>query len=245
MMRIMIAAVLAFAAVAPAAQAQEAPATIVSTPAPPIDPVRLAAAEKLVVRIMPPGIFDRVFDQMYEPMMEQLAGSMDQLPMAKLAEAIGVSVEETKAVGDTRLGEMMAIYDTAWRERQRRTTRAMGEGMRGVMAKVEPAMRAAYARAYAREFTVAELDDLSRYFATPVGAHYAAKALELGASPEITGAMGEMVPAVMEAMPDILKKVKEATRDLPAPRDKKDLSPEELERLNALFGEAPEKESTT
>ena len=243
MMRVILAAAIA-CALPFSGQAQDVPKAEIVAPAAPIDPQRLAAAEVLVARIMPAGIFDRVFDQMYEPMMEEIAGSIDELPLAKLAEAIGASVEDTKAVGDARLGEMMAVYDPFWRERSRRTNRALMEGIRGIMAKLEPAMRAAYARAYAREFTVAELTDLDRYFATPVGAHYAAKSLELGASPEITKVMGEMMPMVMEAMPGIMEKLEAATKDLPAPRDKEDLTPAELKRLGELFGEKVEGPTT-
>jgi hypothetical protein len=83
------------------------------------------------------------------------------------------------------------------------------------MNDVEPEVRAAMARAYARRFTVAQLGDLERFFATPTGAVYANESMMLMMGPDMMQAMQSFMPRLMKEMPTIMARVQEATKDLP------------------------------
>lgn len=221
-----------------AAQAQTAPKP--ATALAPVDSARLAVAERVVTRLVPAGVYQTMFDTVFTQMMDQAFGQAGEMPLAQLARLGGISEDEVKALGDVKLREIVEIYDPAWRERQKRMMQVFAKGMGEVMSKLEPSVRTALAKAYAREFTAAELEDLDRYFATPAGAHYAAKSLIISMGPDMTQAMQEMMPELMSAMPVLIKRAEEATADLPPERKKGDLSPAERKKLAELFGVDPE-----
>lgn len=226
------------------AQAQTAPAKPVVSAAPataPVDPARLAVSQRLVARLVPEGIYKKLFDTVFNGMMDQIFGEVGEMPVAEIAKLGGLSQEQAKALGDAKMREVMEIYDPAWRERQKRMMQAFAAGMGDVMVKLEPAIRSALSRAYAREFTVDELTDLDRYFATPTGAHYAAQSLIIAMGPEMTKAMTDMMPEMMSAMPVLMQRAREATADLPPVRKLDDLSPTERKKLADLLGVDPEK----
>jgi len=236
MRRLSFAAALLFAGTG-AAQAQTAPKPAALAP---VDSARLAVAERVVTRLVPAGVYQTMFDTVFTEMMDQAFGQAGEMPVAQLARIGGISEDEVKALGDVKLREIVEIYDPAWRERQKRMMQVFAKGMGEVMAKLEPSVRTALARAYAREFSAAELEDLDRYFATPAGAHYAAKSLIISMGPDMTQAMQEMMPELMSAMPVLIKRAEEATADLPPERKKGDLSPAERKKLAELFGVDPE-----
>lgn len=212
-----------------------------AAPLPPIDPARIAVADRVVAKLVPQGIYKQIMDTVFTQMTDQVFGQLGEMPVGEIAKLGGLSADQAKALGDARLGEIMAIYDPAWRERQKRMMQAFATGFGDVMAKLEPAVRTALARAYAREFGVEELSELDRFFATPAGAHYAAQSLVIAMGPDMTKAMGEMMPEMMSAMPVLIKRAEEATADLPPARKIDDLSPTERKKLAELLGVDPEK----
>ncbi|NYT42345.1 hypothetical protein HZY97_16350 [Sphingomonas sp. R-74633] len=207
----------------------------------PADPARSAVAERVVAKLVPPGIYKKIFDTVFTEMMDQMFGQIGQMPIGQIAKLGGLSETQAKGLGDTKLGEIMEIYDPAWRERQKRMMQAFAGGMGDIMVKMEPAMRAALTRAYMREFSTEELADLDRYFATPAGAHYAAQSLVISMGPEMTKAATDMMPEMMSAMPVLMQRAEEATADLPPQRKMDDLSPAERKKLAELLGVDPEK----
>jgi hypothetical protein len=226
------------APVPPSVTTTAVPAKPVAAPA---DPARLAVAERVVARLVPQGVYKKIFDTVFTEMMDQMFGQLGDLPIGQVARLGGMDQAQAKALGDARIHEIMDLYDPAWRERQKRMMQAFAGGLGEVMVKVEPAARNALARAYAREFTVEELADLDRYFATPAGAHYAAQSLVIAMGPEMTKAMSEMMPEMMSAMPVLMQRAEEATADLPPVRKMDDLSPAERKKLAELLGVDPEK----
>jgi hypothetical protein len=240
MRRPLLAAFLLLAGIG-AARAQS-----VSQPAPaapalgPVDPARLAVADRLVTKLLPAGIYKQLFDKTFNALMDKIVGQVGEMPIAKLARMGGVTEAQANALGAAKLREVMEIYDPAWQERQRRTMQVMAAGMGDIMTSVEPKARGALAKAYAREFSAVELEDLDRYFATPAGAHYASRSLLIAMGPDMMEAMNALMPELMEAMPGLVQKAQAATADLPAVRTKGDLSPAERKKLAELFGVDPE-----
>ena len=61
------------------------------------------------------------------------------------------------------------------------------------MDRIEPSYRAGLARAFATRFSAAELDELNRFFSTPVGARYAGESMLIYADPQVMAAMNELM----------------------------------------------------
>jgi hypothetical protein len=220
------AAFLAFAA--PAFAAEPAPA-----PAAEVDPARLAVARQTVDYVFPAGTYARLMDGTLDKMMDALMDSTMRLPIKDLAGMTGVDAD---TLGEGSLAEMMEIYDPAYKERTRLSTRAMMAEMTTLMTTFEPAIRDGLASAYAARFDAAQLAELNRFFATPTGKAYAADSYLVMMSPEVMEKLQAFMPQMMKAMPTMIEKVKAATAGLPAPRTYEDLSDADKDKLAKVLG---------
>lgn len=229
-LRSLIFVLAAIAAPVPAAQAQTA------APAAPVDPARLAMAERVVTVVFPKGFYRQAMGASFDQMMAAMTDAMGDIPIDDLVRLSGASAATVKALGPAKLKEVMAIYDPRWQERMRLGIDAMRGSMVDVMESMEPSMRSALARAYAREFSTADLAAVEAFFATPAGRHYAEKSLLMFMDPEMAKSMGEMMPKLMEQMPELVAKAEAATKHIPPARTNKDLTPAERAKLAALLG---------
>ena len=92
--------------------------------------------------------------------------------------------------------------------------------------------REGMARAYARRFSLAELQDINRFFGSASGASFARQSFELMTDPELVKAMTAFMPEMMKEMPAIAEKLKAATAHLPPPpkdEEAEDAASEEAE----------------
>lgn len=171
----MIALTLAMALPAPGvALAQTAP--VAAAPAP--DPARLAAAKSLIGKIMPADRMDAMIEQMMAPMMASLRDAMAQEPGAQAA--LADNPEARAAI----------------------STFIEGESARSIaLAKASmPAMVDAMARAYARRFSLAQLNDIDAFFGTPSGRAYAEQAGALMSDPDIIAVQRAMMMKGLEGI---------------------------------------------
>ncbi|WP_333573338.1 DUF2059 domain-containing protein [Sphingomonas sp.] len=237
--------VLAGAALtASAASAQTAKVVAVPVPAAPApkaqvsepDPARLAVARELADKLIPQGMYQRMMGENLNRMMETMLGSAGELPLRDFAQMGGLTEEDVAALGQTTLREVMEIYDPYWKERQQRMMRLMMAEMGKLMSTLEPKVRVAIARAYAREYTLPELQDFQRFFATPAGTHYARSSMELMMGPDMAQTMAEAMPEIMKQMPALVQAAQAGTKDLPPPRKPEDLTPEQREKILKLLG---------
>lgn len=189
----------------PVAQAQ-APAAAPS--AQPVDPARLAAAQKAVAALVPEGVYVRMMRDQYPAMMEVM--------MREMMGMKGSEFGQGDANGKT-MAELARQHDPAFEERMRIMTGIMGQEMGTVMGQMEPGVRAGLARAFARRFTAAQLADMNAFFLTPSGKAFANDYLLMFADPEMMREMTKLAPEMMRAMPAIMDKVKKATAHLPPP----------------------------
>lgn len=174
------------------AQAPAAPAAVQ-----PVDPARLALAEKTVAVLVPQGVYMRLMQQQFPAMMDAMLANM-----------------ETVVPGGR---DKARAADPAFEERMRIMTRVMGEEMGPLMSRMEPSLRTGMARALARRFDPQQLTDFNIFFATPSGKAFGEQFISLFADPEIMGEMMKMMPMMMQEMPGIMKKVEAATAHLPKP----------------------------
>ncbi|MEL6828246.1 MAG: DUF2059 domain-containing protein, partial [Pseudomonadota bacterium] len=128
----------------------------------------------------------------------------------------GVAGEDIpEGEGDRTLAEVSREADPHFEERMQISTRVMMDEMVTLMTTMEPAIRDALVNIYARKFTVAQLGEMNRFFATDTGSAFARDYMMVFVDPEMMESMMSMVPQMMQAMPDIMEKVKDATSHLP------------------------------
>ncbi|RSV42216.1 DUF2059 domain-containing protein [Sphingomonas sp. ABOLE] len=230
-----LATALLLAAASPALAQTQPPAASAPAAAAP-DPARLAVARELADKLIPQGMYQRMLGGNFNRMMESMVGSAAEIQMRDFAQMGGMSEAEVAALGQTTLREVMEIYDPYWQERQQRMMRSMMGEMGKLMSTLEPKVRVALARAYAREYTLPELQALQRFFATPAGSHYARSSMELMMGPDMAQTMAEAMPEIMKQMPALVQAAQAGTKDLPPPRKAEDLTPQEREKILKLLG---------
>ena len=196
------------------ATAQTAPTAQPATDAtalPEPDPERLAAAERVVDRIWPIGTFRRVMDSTIDSTMAMVGGVDDAM-----ADTAWIPDENSKegrrAQHEARTGRPLSgaaegdAAATAASEEAEAGLRRMNEALIPVFERIEPPIRAAIARIYARRYSLTELGELDAFFATPTGARYAEDSLTLMNDPEMVQTMAsmmvELMPALMDAAMD-------------------------------------------
>lgn len=226
------AAAPALAQTAPPPPPPPPPALFTPMPIPPTDPARLAAAKPVIDLVWPIGTYARVMNtmmdqiaqgamaQMFNMKPEDLVGGMGPKPGAKPGDAPAATAGDKPPESET-LGQMAAKGDPYFQQRMQITMHVMGEEMGKLMTEIEPEVRDALAHAYARRFTVVQLGELDRFFATPTGHEYAADSMTLMMSPDMMQAMQSFLPRMIKAMPAMMVKVADATKDLPPPTPKK------------------------
>jgi len=202
----------------------------------PADPATLAEARLVVGHLVPPGTYKKILGPMMDSVMKSMTDNMKALPLRQLAEMGGLDAKQAEALDKIKIDEVMAIYDPHWRERSQLETRAMFDAMGDFFTTIEPEMREAMAHAYANHFTLAELTDIDRFFATASGGKFATEYMTVATDPAMIAEMQSMMPKMMQRMPEFVAAAQKATASLPAPRKLKDLTPAERTRLAKALG---------
>lgn len=190
MMKLAIAA--AFGLAVPAGAQVAGPTVSGATapaPLPPVELARLAAARPVIDRIWPVGSYARMLQASLNGLGVAAASAVN----TAIANDPAARAELAKSLPDDRRTPAERAAD----DRSRRDAmRAASDEMQAALVKVEPTLREGLATAYARRFTVAELGELQRFFATPVGRRYAAESLMIMSSPDVMNATVSATTAV-------------------------------------------------
>lgn len=231
------------AAIAAPAMAQVDPPVPSAAPAAaataPIDPAKLALARAIVTKVMPPGYLREIMSRTMGPLTDKMVGEMKNMPLGRMLEAYGMPPDQARKITMANVMQIAAILDPAYQRRQQLSMKAMIDGMLDILSSVEPEMLDAMAMAYARNFDTTQLDDINHFFNTPSGEVYARRAAMLAADPGVRDVSVKMMPKMMEAMPDLIRKVQAATASLPKPRDPKTLTDAERNKIAQLLGVDP------
>jgi hypothetical protein len=172
------------------------------------DPARMAVADKVVVKLVPQGTYLRMMRDAFPQMMDAMIARMSGMTAADLGE---------KDKSGKTLEQLAAEKDPAFRERMTILTRVMGEEMGKLMDGLEPRVRVALGKSFARRFTLQQLNDLDAFFATPSGSAFAKDYLLTFMDPEMMQEMSAATPEIMRAMPAIMQRVEKETAHLPPP----------------------------
>lgn len=196
---------------------------------------RLAVARSVVAKLIPPGVYRTVLGAAMAPVTDGFADGMKALPLRRMAEMSGLSAKEAAALDKVDVERVMAIYDPHWQERSRLTMRAMSAAMADYFVTLEPELREVYARAYARNFSLADLHSLDAFFQTPAGAQFAGRYMTLVNDPAVAAEMKSLMPRLFERMPGFMAAAQKAVASLPPPRKLGDLSPADRRALAAAL----------
>jgi hypothetical protein len=183
----------------------------------PVDPVRLKLAEQTVTKLIPPGTYSKIMKDMMDTMAGGLVEQMMGMDASVLAGIAGEEAgsEASEAVKGRTMADIAAEKDPAFKERMDITMKVMFSEMGNLMNEMEPVVRTALSSIYAKKYSAKELTDMNAFFATPSGATFAGNFMATFTDKEMIDASFGMMPKVMEAMPDIMKKVEAATAHLP------------------------------
>jgi hypothetical protein len=161
-----------------------------------IEPARLAAAKSLIDVILPPQTRDSMMEQMLNGAMANVSeGLQRQLASMK----VFADEPETRAV----LGRFM-------KRQQDGTIASLKENF--------PGMIDAMAKAYARRFTVAEMDETNRFFSTPTGNRYITQSMTIMNDPDVSAWQQSLMAKSMERIPG---EIDAFVNEITALRDKK------------------------
>jgi len=194
----------ATAAVSPdAAPAPEAPAQPAEAPATPpetLDPARLQAAHRLVAEVMPVALYRQRAEMISGPTFDTVMRSIMDRPEYKRAL--------------TARPNMASVVD-------RFLTRARQIILDSTLA-IMPAYAEAYEHFYARQFTVAQLEELTRFYGTPVGQALAERSILLQADPDMIATMRSQMSRTHTALQPVLTDYAAELADLAAKEDDTD-----------------------
>jgi hypothetical protein len=191
--------------IAPALAAERAKAAV--------DPAQMKLAEDVVLKLVPPGTYQKMMRDMASgDFMQQIMG-MDASMLAGIA---GENAEEAAALSGKSLIDLAGEKDPHFKERMDITMKVMFEEMGTMFNTIEPDVRSALAQVYARKYSIKQLTDMKSFFATESGNSFAANFMSNFMDKEIMTASMKAVPVLIEGMPAIMKKVEAATAHLPA-----------------------------
>ncbi|AUW60089.1 hypothetical protein C1T17_04995 [Sphingobium sp. SCG-1] len=216
--------------------AQVAPAASVSGGLAPVNPALLAKARPVAAIILPDGTMERMMGPMMQKIMGPMMDSITEMPVRELLKAGGMDAVEADKLNPATINEIMAIMDPNFRKRMDIMTNSMMPAIGQFMGRFEPDMREGMAEAFASRYDAAELDQINAFMKTPAGAKFGSGFMELATDPHYIGKVQTMIPAMMQAMPEIMKKSMAQMEALPKPRTYNDLTPAERKRLEALIG---------
>ncbi len=192
------------------------PAIAAETPVVAAAPAKLKLAEEVVMQLVPPGTFKRMMDEIANGGLIEEIMSMD---MGELMGMMGPEVagaEGAEAMKGQTLMDLAGEKDPHFKERLDIMSKVMFQELGTLLVKIEPEVRTAMAKIYARKFDDKQLADMSGFFATPSGTAFAKSFMMSTYEKEMLGASMKSIPVLIEGMPAIMKKVEAATAHLPA-----------------------------
>jgi len=223
------------------ALAQTAPAAPAAAAAQ-VDPTRLAVATRIAGELLPPGTYRRMMKTVMDQVTQGVMNQMMDMPLKDLIKGYGLPATDAEKLGPGTMRQMMTIMDPAFDQRLQITMRVMGDEIANLTDQLEPEYRAGLAESFAGRFSLDQLAELDRFFATPTGSAYASQSMLLYTDPAMMQRMQSSVPKMMQAMPGIIQKVQAATAGLPAQRNAKSITPEQRKQFMALLASKSDKQ---
>ena len=188
-----------------------------SVPAPQaaVDPARLALAKTAIGHIWPTGTYARMMRGALDQVVEGMIHSWSVTDMADVVDSGGSAASPGETA--TTILEDRRRADPHFDERLAIMSRVVSESLVPLMNRIEPELRDAMARVYARKFSARQLGEMNLFFATPTGRLYASESMMLYVDPEVVALIGRIGPDMQMEMPAIMRRFDEASAHLPPP----------------------------
>lgn len=206
----------------------------------PIDPAQLELGRATSAKLLPDGAYGKMMEQMLGQFLKPILAMDPGMSGSVIAAKTGMDYEAADKLTEDQRKAIAAIIDPQREARTGGALALMTPLMLEAGKALEPPMREGIARAYARKFSAAQLNEINAFFATPSGASFAAESFAIQGDPEV-------LSATMQAMPLLLTKVMGGVGDLEAkmkalPQERKisELSAADLSQLAKLTGTTPE-----
>jgi hypothetical protein len=162
-------------------------------PAPEPAAANVAAAAEVVDLILPPTMRDQMMEQLMGAMMQGMTNAMMESP--ELREAF------------QREPRARPVFENALARQQTETMTLIKSEM--------PGMVTAMTRAYARRFSLAELADMKRFFASPSGQAYVQKSPTVMSDPDVMRWSQAMITRALDKAPAAAKALRDEINALP------------------------------
>ena len=193
--------------------------------------------------IWPDGTVETMMSSQMDQMLDLMMSGLMEMPMETVVQS-ALEYAETdeealviqERIASMSLGELLALTDPHFEERQTLMNEVMMEQLTPIMVSLEPQMKARLAQVMERQYSVEELAAARAFFDSEHGRQFGIKFMTVSMDPEYLAIMGDIVPLIVEAMPEILRLGEEATSHLPDPNIGLE------ERLEAAFGDMGSKD---
>jgi len=202
---------------------------------PPIEPARLALAQKTMGALIPAGSLEKMIDNLYGKMFKTIMGEFGGQSDLMLSIQTGVESEQIAKLDEATKGKVADMFDPHRKEREDQITKVIKPLISEVLGDMEPPMREGMSKAYARKFTAAQLTDLNGFLATPTGTLYANEWMALQADPEVMVAVVKAVPPLINKFIDRAPELEKDFKDLPKEKQLSDFNDKELAKLAKLM----------
>lgn len=202
---------------------------------PPIEPARLALAQKTMGALIPAGSLERMMDNLYGKMFKTIMGEFGGQSDLMLSIQTGVESDQIAKLDEATKGKVADMFDPHRKEREDQITKVIKPLISEVLGDMEPPMREGMSKAYARKFTAAQLNDLNGFLATPTGTLYANEWMALQADPEVMVAVVKAVPPLITKFIDRAPELEKDFKDLPKEKQLSDFDDKELAKLAKLM----------
>ncbi|WP_033075639.1 DUF2059 domain-containing protein [Sphingopyxis sp. MWB1] len=202
---------------------------------PPVEPARLALAETTTAALIPPGSLEKMVDRLYGPIIDMAMAEMDKPSAATLSAKTGIESEQIAELDEATQAQIAQMFDPRRKEREEKILAVLRPLLSEALSDMEAPMRAGLARAYAREYSAAQLEDINAFFATPTGRSFAGETMVLQSDPELILAMVRGLPPMLNKFIDRAPTLEAEFKDIPTPRTLADLDKAEMKRLAKLL----------
>lgn len=202
---------------------------------PAIEPARLTLAEQTTAALVAPGSLERMIDNLYGKMFTRFMKEFDGTSDLMISIKTGVESDEIAKLDEKSKEAIADMFDPHRKDREDQITRIIKPLISEALADVERPMQGGLAKAYARKFSVGQLNDLNSFLATPTGKAYSQEWMALQADPEVMLAVVKAMPPLVNKFIDRAPTIEADMKDLPQDRALADLNEAELKKLAKLM----------
>lgn len=202
---------------------------------PAIEPARLTLAEQTTAALVAPGSLERMIDNLYGKMFSRFMKEFDGTSDLMISIKTGVESDEIAKLDEKSKEAIADMFDPHRKDREDQITKIIKPLISEALADVERPMQGGLAKAYARKFSVGQLNDLNSFLATPTGKAYSQEWMALQADPEVMLAVVKAMPPLVNKFIDRAPTIEADMKDLPQDRALADLNEAELKKLAKLM----------